>query len=952
MATLKNFAARVIMMAACAVLGFTTLTSCNEGGKYDMAPASEPVVRDGYSFKSYQTTDGAQVDGTWSQTTDGIVTDSAKASATIKAAVKLQEAEIEINSTLKNNNVWSFDSISQPTATVDGYRWTGYMSKNDGQKAIFSFNSRTAGLRDLVIGLEPVAVRSTGTTNTATQAHSGERERMLTIEDFMATVRETGTGRSNTVEIPLQASYLRYIPENAPVVVDSIIVWKDGEGIRSFHNVLASTEKARIQVVYLLSDGSRVDGPAYSIEVPRQLWGSEDKMYVSDFEKSIGTSFSGQSVVEPEAKSSEYSNENFTVSYETVKRGWEHTQLDINGNKARTALFSKLPHIVFNHGALSHDFGKLPLDVVNTSVEVVDENSVVEDGKNYTVKQLRNTIDTNYGVDSTGVVAQQVISTVDLLKLNVKPEPAKLDSVSAKMSRTWAANQGTFTWKLTEHYSDGSKKDTTIVWSGSRSIEANHFDKEDVKKALSEGAVKAEVAHSDVKSVVNPSYTIRYKVATATYSWVNTFVKESATSIVTSSLPENVSLEYKGYKFNQPADEISYTKETGVLIDSYDDGSKKIYDYKANFFESVKGYDGSTAKAIATGTLTVNAAVPTSWELLSKTNEYFMFNHTVGAKYRVTYSDGSTQEFEFNKTIAGESASTAVETTEDEASEVVGAPSDYILNKENKQDGEISFALWTTKVNENTTRSRGEHQYGFTYSIGREVKYVKDFGNGVIVEISFEDPTISHNTEMTDFVKTGEVEVEEGTKYIWRRSNNLLVNINGKNNTIANYGIINIIGGHGGGEPEYPESLKGVINGNIVAPDQDNASTNWYVTYLLDFGTYVRPIAIDKNGNFVQVNGQPFGEKFDKDTRWNGGAIINGQLVPVKGDDLGWGARYSHSSTLSLVRNYTDLSNGFNWDHSTIRNVTNHFLPTVKKENGMVVVTFDGAGTLTFAETL
>lgn len=949
MANVKSLAVRTIMMVLCAVMGFT-FTSCNEGGKYDMAPASDPVKRDGYTFNSYRTTDGAQLDGTWRQTTDGIPTDSAKASASINASVRLQEAEIEINSTLKNNNVWSFDSISQPTATADGYRWNGYMSKNDGQKAIFSFNSRTAGLRDLVIGLEPVAIKSVGTTNNATSARSGERERMVTVEDYIATVRETGTSRSNTVDIPLSASYMRFIPENAPEIVDSIIVWKDGEEIRSFYKVLATTEQAKVQIVYILSDNSRVDGSAYSIEVPRQLWGSEDKMYVSTFEQNIGTSFSGQSVVEPETKSSEYSNENFTVSYETTKRSWEHTQLDVNGNKAVTALFGKLPHIIFNHGALRHDFGRLPLNVEKTSVEVVDKSPVTEDGKSYEVKQLRNTIDTNYGVDSTGIVAQQITSTVDMLKLQ---EVVKLDTITAVMLQNWLPSQGTFTWKLTEHYSNNTTKDTTIVWSSARSIDANHFDKEDVKKALTEGAVTTEVAHSSVKTVSNPNYTISYKVATATYSWLNTFVTESATSVVTSSLPENVTLKYKGYTFVQPAVEVSYTRESGSLTESYNDGSTTIYDYKSNFVESIKGYDGSAAKAIATGTLTVNAAVPTSWKLISKVNDYIFFNHTVGAKYRVNYSDGSYQEFAFNEVIKGESASTPVETTEDEVSERVGIPADYILNKENKRVNEyLSYAQWTTKVTESAERTRGNQEYGFTYSIGREVKYVKDFGNGVVVEIDFEDPTISHSTEMTDFVQTGEEEVADGTKYIWQRSNNLLVSINGQNNTIANYGVINIIGGHGGGEPEYPEILKGVINGNIVAPDQDNASTNWYVTYLLDFGTYVRPIAIDKNGNFVQVNGQPFGEKFNKDTRWNGGAIINGQLVPVKGDDLGWGARYSHSSTLSLVRNYTDLSNGFNWDHSTIRNVTNHFLPTVKKENGMVVVTFDGAGTLTFAETL
>ncbi len=933
MANVKSLAARAIMMAACVGMVFTTLTSCNEGGKYDMAPASEPVVRDGYSFKSYQTTDGAQVDGTWSQTTDGIVTDSAKASATIQAAVKLQEAEIEINSTLKNNNVWSFDSISQPTATVDGYRWTGYMSKNDGQKAIFSFNSRTAGLRNLVIGLEPVAVRSTGTTNTATQVHSGERERMLTIEDFMATVRETGTGRSNTVEIPLQASYLRYIPENAPVVVDSIIVWKDGEEIRSFYKVLATTEQAKVQIVYILSDNSRVDGPAYSIEVPRQLWGSEDKMYVSTFEQNIGTSFSGQSVVE-EAKSDEYSNENFTVSYETTKRSWEHTQLDVNGNKAVTALFGKLPHIIFNHGALSHDFGKLPLDVVNTSVEVVDENSVVEDGNSYEVKQLRNTISTNYGVDSTGIVAQQVISTVDLLKLQ---EVVKLDTITVVMSQNWLPSQGTFTWKLTEHYSNNTTKDTTIVWSSARSIEANHFEKEDVKKALSEGSVKTEVAHSDVKSVVNPSYTIRYKVATATYSWVNTFVKENATSVVTSSLPENVTLKYKGYTFVQPAVEVSYTRESGSLTESYNDGSTVVYDYKSNFTESVKGYSNSAAKAIATGTLTVNAAVPTGWELLSKTNEYFMFNHTVGAKYRVNYSDGSYQEFAFSEVIKGESASTSVETTEDEVSERVGAPADYILNKENKKVNDyLSYAQWTTKVTESTSRSRGSYEYGFTYSIGREVKYTRTFGD-VKVEIDFDDPTISYDVERTDFIQTGEEETADATKYTWQRQNNLIVNINDANNTINNKGIIYIYGGHGGGEPD-PDAPAAVIGGGIVSPQPGLGDSMWFVGYLIECndGT-VRPLIVDKNGQNVVL-----GEKFTKNDAWNGAAYINGTLYPVLGSNTGSMLKYTYQKGVSYAISAVNAGDGFNWNHATVENVTHHYMPVIKQEGGKTILTLDG----------
>jgi hypothetical protein len=932
----RNNVAAVCMQAIVAVffmvlgLGMTSCSKDPVDNHVDPA-AYEIKAKKGsenYSFKSYAITDGAQLDGTWTQTSPA---DSAKASAYLKAAVKLAKEEIEINSSLKTNNVWSFDSISAPVATADGYRWNGYMSKNDGQKATFPISSTTAGLRDLVIGLEPVGLRADSTKNNAATPRSGEKDRMTTVEYFTVTVRESGTGRSNTVDIPLQASYLRFIPEGAPEIVDSIIVWKDGEGIRSFHNVLASTEKARIQVVYLLSDGSRTDGPAYSIEVPRQLWGSEDKMYVSKFEETIGTSFSGQSVVEPEAKSDEYSNENFTVSYETTKKSWEHTQLDVNGNKARTALFSKLPHIVFNHGALSHDFGKLPLDVANTSVEVVEKSPVVEDGKNYDVKQLRNTIDTNYGVDSTGIVAQQVISTVDLLKLNAD---VTLIDVTAVMSRSWSATQGTFTWKLTEHYSNNTTKDTTIVWSSSRSIEANNFDKEDVKKALSEGSVKTEVAHSDVKSVVNPSYTIRYKVATATYSWLNTFVTENATSVVTSSLPEKVSLEYKGYKFNQPADEISYTKEAGSLTESYNDGSKKIYDYKANFFESVKGYDNSAAKAIATGKLTVNAAVPTSWELLSKVNDYVLFNHTVGAKYRVNYSDGSHQEFEFNKTINGESASTAVETTEDEVSEVVGAPSDYVLRKENKQDGDISFALWTTKVTENAERTRGNQEYGYTYSIGREVKYVRTFGD-VKVEIDFEDPTISYDVERTDFVQTGEEETADATKYTWQRQNNLIVNINGANNTINNKGIIYIYGGHGGGEPEAP---KAVIGGGIVSPKPGLSDSMWFVGYLIELNNgKVRPLIVDKNGQNITL-----GDEFDKDDRWNGAAYIDGKLYPVLGSNTGSMLKYTYAKGVSYAISAVNAGDGFNWNNATVNNVTKHYTPIIKKEGAKTILTLDG----------
>lgn len=919
----------VVMVAILAVAcGKEPVDNWAEAGVLKVS--SKPLNGESYDFNSYAVDGGAQLDGEWLKTTDAVPTDSAKASATIQAQVELEKAEIEINTTLKNNNVWSFDSISQPVATASGYKWNGYMSKNDSQKAVFTFTSKTAGLRDLVIGLEPVALRADSTKNTATTARSGEKERMMTVEYFTATVKESGTGRSNTVDIPLQASYLRFIPEGAPEVVDSIIVWKDGEGIRSFYKVLSASEQAKIQIVYIMSNGSRTDGPAYSIEVPRQLWGSEEKMYVSAFEQSIGTSFSGQSVVEPEAKSSEYSNENFTVSYETTKKTWEHTQLDVDGNKAKTALFGKLPHIVFNHGALRHDFGKLPLDVANTSVEVVKKSPVVEDGKSYEVKQLRNTINTNYGVDSTGIVAKQVISTVDLLKLN---EAVTLVDITAVMSRSWSATQGTFTWKLTEHYSNNTTKDTTIVWSAARSIEANHFDKVDVKKALTEGNVTTAVAHSEVKNFNAPAYSISYKMATATYSWVNTFVKESATSVVTSSLPENVVLKYKGHEFAQPADEISYTKEQGSLIESSNVAGTVIYDYKSNFTESIKGYNSSAAKAIATGTLTVNAAVPTSWELISKTNEYVLFNHTVGAKYRVTYSDGSTQEFEFNKTIAGESASSAVETTEDEVSERVGAPADYILRKENKQDGNISFAMWTTKVDENTDRSRGSHQYGFTYSIGREVKYVKDFGNGVVVEINFDDPTISHNTEMTDFVKTGEEAVENGTKETWRRTNNLLVSINGSNNTIANYGVINIFEA----AQENPEAPAAVIGRGIVSPKQGLTDNMYYVGYLLKLNNgKVRPLIVDKNGQNVEL-----GEEFDANAAWNGAAYINGTLYPVLGADQGGMLKYTHKKGISYAISAVNAGDGFNWNHATVENVTDHYKPVIKKQGGKTILTLE-----------
>jgi hypothetical protein len=696
---------------------------------------------------------------------------------------------------------------------------------------------------------------------------------------------------------------------------------------------LENKDRAQAKIIYILSDGSRVDGPNFAKEAPRTLWGSEDKMYVSQFETAIAANFSG-STSEGEATDAELSDENWTISYETVQRSWNHEQLDVDGNKAVTSLFVKAPHFIFHYGALSHDFGKLPLEAT-PSVELVNKEPVVEDGKSYEVKQIKNTISTSYGVDSTGIVAQQVISTVDLLKLN---EAVTLVDVTAVMSQNWLPSQGTFTWKLTEHYSNNTTKDTTIVWSSARSIDANHFDKVDVKKALTEGAVTTEVAHSSVKTVSNPNYTISYKVATATYSWVNTFVKENATSVVTSSLPENVTLKYKGYTFVQPAVEVSYTRESGSLTESYNDGSTVIYDYKSNFTESVKGYNGSAAKAMATGTLTVNAAVPTSWELLSKTNNYFMFNHEVGATYRVNYSDGSYQEFKFNNVINGESASTPVETTEDEVSERVGAPADYILNKENKKVNEyLSYAQWTTKVTENAERTRGEHQYGFTYSIGREVKYVRDFGNNVVVEINFEDPTISHNTEMTDFVQTGEEEVEEGTKYIWRRNNNLLVNINGQNNTIANYGVINIIGGHGGGEPD-PEAPKAVIGGGIVSPQPGLGDSMWFVGYLIECndGT-VRPLIVDKNGQNVVL-----GEKFTKNDAWNGAAYINGTLYPVLGSNTGSMLKYTYQAGISYAISAVNAGDGFNWNHATVENVTHHYMPVIKQEGGKTILTLDG----------
>jgi hypothetical protein len=772
MATRKNNVAADFMKSIVAVLFMVSVSILASCGKEPVdnyadngvlavrASENKPVNGEWYEFNSYAIDGGAEVDGEWTKTTNGVPTDSAKASATIRAAVELEKSEIEINSTLKNNNVWSFDSISQPVAVGDGYRWLGYMTKNDGQKAVFSFSSKTAALRDSIIGLEPVAIKSVGTTNTATTARSGEKERMTTVEDFLATVREVGTGRSNTVDIPLSATYMRYIPENAPEIEDSTIVWTINDEVVSGHWALANSDKAQVMIQYILSDGSRLDGAKYTIEAPRTIWGMEDKKYVPEFVQTLTSNFIGQQTTEAEKKNDELSNENWDVYYKTITGSWEHNQTAIDGSKAVTAMSVRQPRFVFHHGALRHDFGYISF-VATPSVEMLNMEKAVENGNNYDVKQIKNSFNVKYGVDSTGVQNLSAVSTVDLLKQIIE-------------------------------------------------------------------------------------------------------------------------------------------------------------------------------------------IVPTSWELLSKTNEFENWNHIVGAKYRVYYSDGTSKDFIFSKTINGYAESSPVVTDEDKVNEELGALSDYIVRKDEKQEENLSFAMWKTQVDEKTARSRGEHQYGYSYTIGREVKYVKDFGNGVVVEINFEDPTISHDTEMTDFVKTGEEEVENGTKETWRRTNNLLVNINGNNNTINNYGVINIFKVNV--TPDYPEVLKGVINGNIVAPDQNNANNNWYVTYLLDFGTYVRPIAIDKNGNFVKVNGQPFGEKFNKDNRWNGAAIINGQLVPVKGDDLGWGARYTHSSSLSLVKNYMDLSNGFNWDHSTIKNVTKHFVPTVKEENGMIVVTFSGVGSLTFTK--
>lgn len=921
MANVKSLAARAIMMAACAVLGFT---SCNEGGK-DLAgnePASSKIIT--ITFEPNSENDGGDVVFT---ITDGVTPKSARISV---SSLVTADNNYEISPAQKAVSFTAAGDI-----TVDGTTASRKFNGSDTHpvsttamqdKLAVEIDGEVGTVTFTEVNMTNVKVND----NTALHPEQGQRERMSTPINAVWTLKATFAGKTKSFELNPATSAIRWIAENAPVVVDSIIDWT---GNRSGYEALAQRDSAWVQVVYILSDGSRLDGMRYAKSAPRTLWGSANKMYVSAFEQNIGANFSGMSTVEAEKKNDELSDTNWTISYETVQRNWNHEQVDVDGNKAVTSLFSKLPHFVFQCGKLSADFGKLPLEAT-PSVELVNKSPVVEDGKNYSVKQLRNTIDTNYGVDSTGIVAQQVISTVDLLKLQ---EVVKLDTITAVMSQDWVPSQGTFTWKLTEHYSNNTTKDTTIVWSSARSIEANHFDKVDVKKALTEGAVNTEVVHSSVKTVSNPNYTISYKVATATYSWVNTFVKENATSVVTSSLPENVTLKYKGYTFVQPAVEVSYTRESGSLTESYNDGSTVVYDYKSNFTESVKGYNGSSAKAIATGTLTVNAA-PTSWELLSKTNEYFMFNHTVGAKYRVNYSDGSYQEFAFSEVIKGESASTSVETTEDEVSERVGAPSDYILNKENKKVNEyLSYAQWTTKVTEDAERSRGEHQYGFTYSIGREVKYVRDFGNGVVVEINFEDPTISHNTEMTDFVQTGEEEVEEGTKYIWRRNNNLLVNINGQNNTIANYGVINIIGGHGGGEPD-PEAPKAVIGGGIVSPQPGLGDSMWFVGYLIECndGT-VRPLIVDKNGQNVVL-----GEKFTKNDAWNGAAYINGTLYPVLGSNTGSMLKYTYQAGISYAISAVNAGDGFNWNHATVENVTHHYMPVIKQEGGKTILTLDG----------
>lgn len=754
--TTKSFttlvkAGRVFFMVLVAIL----VASCDKGVdnaadngvlKVASKPADKPVNGESYEFNSYAINDGAQLDGEWTKTTDGVPTDSAKASATIRAEVALEQAEIEINSTLKNNNVWSFDSISQPVPTAEGYRWTGHMTKNDGQKAVFSFSSKTAALRDKIIGLEPVGIKSVGTTNTSTTARSGEKERMTTVEDYIATVRETGTGRSNTVEIPLTASYMRFIPENAPEIVDSIIDWTDDLEFRSGLWALENSDKAQIKVIYILSDSSRVDGPRYTIEAPRNVWGKEDKMYVPEFVQTLTSNFLGQQTTEAEKKDENLSNENWDVYYKTISGSWEHNQEDVNGSKAVTAMSVRQPRFVFHHGKLSHDFGYITL-IATPSVELLNKDKAVENGNNFDVKQIKNSFSVKYGVDSTGVQNLSTTSTVDLLKQVIE-------------------------------------------------------------------------------------------------------------------------------------------------------------------------------------------IVPVRWDLLSKTNEFVNWNHKVGATYRVWYSDGTSKDFNFAKTIDGFAESSPVVTDEDEVNEELGSLSNYIVRKESKQEENISFAEWTTQVDETTARSRGNHKYGFTYTIGREVKYVKDFGNGVKVEIEFEDPTISHNTEMTDFVKTGEEEVEGGTKETWKRNNNLLVQINGQNNTINNYGVINIFEA----AQEVPEAPKAVIGGGIVSPKPGLSDSMWYVGYLIELNNgKVRPLIVDKNGQNVTL-----GDEFDKNSAWNGSAYINGQLYPVLGSNQGTMLKYTHKAGVSYAISAVNAGDGFNWNHATVENVTGHYKPVIKKQGGKTILTLEG----------
>lgn len=711
-----------------------------------MASEKKPINGEYYEFNSYAVDGGAQLDGEWTKTTDGVPTDSAKASATIQAQVALEQAEIEINTTLKNNNVWSFDSISQPVATADGYRWLGYMSKNDSQKAVFTFSSKTAALRDSLIGLEPVAIKSVRTTNTATSARSGERERMSTTEDFMATVRETGTGRSNTVEIPLSATYMRFIPENTPEIVDSTLVFIDDVDMRSYHRALETSDKAGVKIVYILSDGSRLDGAKYAIEAPRTIWGMEDKKYVSEFVQTLTSSFLGQQTTEAEKKDETLSDENWDVYYKTLTGSWEHNQAALDGSKAVTAMSVKQPRFVFHHGALRHEFGYISL-VATPSVELLNKNNTVENERNYDVKQIKNTFSVKYGVDSTGVQNLSAVSTVDLLKQIIE-------------------------------------------------------------------------------------------------------------------------------------------------------------------------------------------VVPTSWELLSKTNEFVNWDHKTGAKYRVYYSDDTSKDFSFSKTIVGFAESSPVVTDEEKVDEELGNLSDYIVRKDEKQEENLSFAMWKTQVDEKTTRSRGEHQYGFTYSIGREVKYVKDFGNGVKVEINFEDPTISHNTQTTDFVKTGEEEVEGGTKETWKRNNNLLVNINGNNNTISNYGVINIFEA----APVNPDAPKAVIGDGIVSPKPGLSDNMYYVGYLIELNNgKVRPLIVDKNGQNVTL-----GDEFDKNSAWNGAAYINGTLYPVLGSNQGSMLKYTYKVGVSYAISAVNAGDGFNWNHATVENVTGHYKPVIKKQGGKTILTLEG----------